>query len=499
MIVSGYNRQRPVCMRQKTYLNPPDSQYNYCHSLHPGPPPDATMSILLRSGSICFLIILSCLLFSQRAWSGTKDATSVSPVSILLPVSFLSKADAESLPVNTLLQDIRRVQQDYLDTLDNENPFYGLYIKGEYDQFLDPSEDLQRIGVEWEFFDDGWNDSLQRIDRKKLEIRLQFLQMLANMQQKKFMEKLSFKNRLSTRIRGLVSKKKAMLLHTLQQARKKQFENGYATKDDYLTIHYKYQNSALLAEHYENLATPLLTKGEFDIINRCETLRLLPLESLLQQAVEKSVQIQIQNLFIQRSEFFPSWSDDLRLKLFAENTYLRDGNEEKVMGISFRLPLQTNGSRETLVATEQDMYIKQKLAIRKRLEQRIPGILETLRFHQQRVIISSNEYALMRQRFSDLTQEEKSSIPILDRTPKRSLELLKIELLDKEMEILLTRLKVYEELIKLQSLVQSKTIADLLEPQQVQEVPWTAGLNTSPAIKTNFRKWLKDGQHNSVP
>ncbi len=249
----------------------------------------------------------------------------------------------------------------------------------------------------------------------------------------------------------------------LQESRKKQFQNGYATKDDYLTVYYKYQNSALLADHYNNQVTILLEKPIFDIINRCEHIHLLPAKSLLKSAVDTSVQMQIQDVFIQRSDFFPSWSDDLRLRLYAENIQRRGNEQEQVVGVSFRLPIQTNGSREELVSTEQDVYLKQKEAIRKRLEQRIPLLMERLQFHQRRIIIADKEYDLMQQRLKDFTAEEKLSIPILDRTPQRSIDLLETELLDKEQEILLARMKVYEMLVNLENLVHPKSIAELLE------------------------------------
>lgn len=418
-------------------------------------------------------------LFSCQVSLGRAQTSDTAPFpgaetqqTVVLPETFLKQADAPSPPVTTLLNDIEQIQDDYLTTLADENPFYGLYIRADYDQDIDSSEDAHRIGVEWELFDEGWNESLQRIDKKKVETKLQFLQMLASMQQKRLMEKLYLKNRVNTQIQGLISKKKSAVLQALQETRKIQFQNGYVTKDDYLTVYYKYQNSALLASHYANQETALLDKPIFDIINRCESIVLLSLDSLLKQAINKSVQIQIQDLFIQRSDFFPSWSDDLRLKLYAENVQRRYGDQEQIMGVSFRLPLQTNGSRKELVATEQNVYQKQKEAIRKRLEQRIPGIIELISFHQQRIIIANNEYSLMQERLSDLTAEEKSSLPILDRTPKRTLDLLEIELLDKELEILLARLKVYEELLKLESLVQPESLEGMFE------VPVTLSLHS---------------------
>lgn len=388
----------------------------------------------------------------------------ISKYPVLLPREFQKQADEPTPPVTSLLSDIEQVQSDYLSTLEDANPFYGLYLRGQYDQDMETHEDAHSVGLEWEFFDLGWNESLQRIKQNKVDTRLQFLQMLANMQQKRFMEKLYLKNQVSIGIQGLIHGKKDKVLKALQETRKLQYQNGYATKDDYLTAYYKYQTSALLTAHYKTQTTALLDKPAFDIINRCQSLILLSKETLAERAVEKSVQIQIQNVLIQRSEFFPAWSDNLRLQVYAENIQRRASNhQEQIMGVSVRLPLQITSSRSDLIATEQDVYIKQKEAIRKRLSQRITGIGETLRFHQQRIRIGENEYALMRQRLSDLTLEEQSSIPILDRTPKRALDLLTIELLDKELEILLARMKVFEELLKLEALVLPENMADMFE------------------------------------
>jgi hypothetical protein len=383
--------------------------------------------------------------------------------SVLLPVQFQKRADDQAPPVASLLSEIEQVQKDYLSTLEDTDPFYGLYLRGLYEQDMESHEDANSIGLEWEFFDLGWNESLQRIKQKKVDTKLQFLQMLANMQQKRLMEKIYLKNQVTIGIQGLIHGKKNDVLKALQEARKLQYDNGYATKDDYLTAFYKYQTSALLASHYRTQSTALLDKPAFDIINRCQSLVLLPIDVLAKRAAEKSVQIQIQNVLIQRSEFFPAWSDNLRLQVYARNVQRRTGDQEQIMGVTARLPLQTNGSRDDLIATEQDVYLKQKEAIRKRLSQRITGIGETLRFHQQRIRIGENEYGLMQQRLSDLGIEEQSSIPILDRTPSRSLDLLTIDILDKELEILLARMKVYEELLKLEALVLPENMVDMFE------------------------------------
>ncbi len=422
------------------------------------------MSVLLRCSCSVGFMILFCLGTVGQSFAKVQKNIKPPDFTVVLPDSFLKQADTPSLPVTGLLHDIEQIQSNYLATLADEDPFYGLYVSGAYDQGLKSSDGSHRIGVEWELFDEGWNESLRRVDKKKVETKLQFLQMLANMQQKKFMENLYLTSMVNNQIQGLISQKKTATLQTLQENRKKQFQNGYVTKDDYLTIYYKYKNSELLASHYNNQDTALLSKPIFDIINRCEHIQLLPVESLLKRAIDKSVQIQIQDEFIQRTDFYPTWSDDLRLRVYAENVQYRGDNEqEQIVGVSFRLPIQTNGSREVLVSTEQDVYLKQKEAIRKRLGQRIPLLVERFQFHQQRIIIAGKEYDLMQQRLTDFTAEEKLSIPILDRTPQRSMDLLETELLDKELEILLARMKVYEMLLNLENLVQPDSIADLLE------------------------------------
>lgn len=445
--------------------------------------------------------IALCLFFLSQTVQGiaappqkTGPNTAQPALGVFLPQTFLHEGGAtQPPPVAILVSHIEEIQQSYLDTLSEESPFYGLYLKAEYDRFPDNNEDSNRLGIEWQLFDLGWRESLQQLNKKKVETKLQFLQMVANMQQKRFMEKLYLKNQIRIRIKGFINKKKTSVLQGLQETRKKQFQNGYATRDDYLTIHYKYQNSALLAAHYDKQEAALLDGMTYELINSGERLVLLSTATLLQMAIGQSIQIHIQNLFIQRSDFFPRWSDDLRLKLYAENVQRRDGDLEKIMGVALRLPLQGSGSREKLITIEQDVYLKQKEAIRKRLAQRIPGIIERIRFHQQRIIIGTNEYTLMEQRLLGLTSAEKSSLPMLDNTPKRTLELLEIQRLDKEMEILLARVKVYEELLELEFLVQPPTMAALfISPVVEGHISWQRPPGSGPSVKANFALWLSN-------
>ncbi len=136
------------------------------------------MRTLLRFSCATLLSFVFCLGVSRQSFSKEQTPEVAVDFAVVLPNSFLKQADTPSLPVSGLLNDIEQTQENYLTTLADEDPFYGLYISGAYDQDLKDSGDAHRIGVEWELFDEGWNESLQKVDKKKVETNLQFLQML---------------------------------------------------------------------------------------------------------------------------------------------------------------------------------------------------------------------------------------------------------------------------------------------------------------------------------
>ena len=382
------------------------------------------------------------------------------PSSIKFP-SFFAAATANHSTIAANRDTILHNKDQYLEEMDDAHAFTGLYLKGQYERALDDGEGTTQYGIEWELYEDGLNESKVTFEKKKIESQVQYFQLLNNMREKEIGEDLYQLQTLTFKTHQYIESEKLSYLEDQQEAIKQRLDTGFITRGEYeqrLQQYLKVKTKAEFLHSYAGIHTDHKT---LEMLNRIEWLQLASSTALEQLATNQSYDLKLQQLFIQRTEFFPKWNDEFSLRLYLERRQRSDAADDNVAGIRVRVPLRTNDNRDTLIRLEQQAYQEQLASITTRIVQRIHRLAELIRFHQSRVKTLTMDNSVIT-KWIELTSEYRDQvIPSLEHTPDKSLHGFRLQQLDKRKEILLARLKTYEFVLKLNNLVMPTAIDNL--------------------------------------
>ncbi len=382
---------------------------------------------------------------------------------VLFPDSFIAIESETDGSISNILGRIENVRDKYLEKLNERGSFKGFYFRSQFERDMDNSDEREFLALEWELFDEGWRESKKQLDEKRVETKLQYLQLLRDMHERNLHEALFRFQGVSNSTRFYQAKKRFKTLKNLLAKYEEQLEQGYVTRTEYENMRYKYERAQHDVHHYSGLDRRRMRLRDFDIVNTIEYVSLAPFDSLTDKAVDNSYDLRIQELFISRSESFPEWLDNLSLRLYV-GTEREFGADEltNIVGIRARIPIGSNHGRQELIDIEQSAYRDQQQAIIARLEQKINRLSELFQFHQKRIKTAASEYRLL-ERHRDLQREYREHpLPALAAVPDKAIDHLTVDLLAKEEDILLARLDAYEVLLQLEALVIPDVLSELV-------------------------------------
>ena len=383
---------------------------------------------------------------------------------VLLPDSFLDKESVADDSISDILGRIENVRDEYLRQLNERGSFKGFYVRSQYDRDSETEDERELLFLEWELFDEGWLESRKQLDEKRVETKLQFLQLLRDMRERNLHESLYRLVGVKNSVRYYEAGRRVEVLNSLLARYEEQMGKGYATQRELQELRYKYEIAQNDFHHYSALDKRGLSSRDFNIINNIELISLASLDTLIAKAIENSYDLSIQELFINRSEFFPQWADNLSLRLYAgADQGFGDTQRDKVVGVRLRIPLDFNRGRANLVDIEQSAFRDQKQAISMRLEQKVHRLYQQFRFHQKRIKTAASEHRLLKSHQGLKEKERLYPVSVLPTVPDKAIDRLNVELLNKEENILLARLDAFKVLLQLNALIMPKTLDDLIE------------------------------------
>lgn len=385
---------------------------------------------------------------------------------ITLPPSLLETQPAEPLygAVDSTLQYTEALNREYVKELDEKGIFHGFYVKLETEKDVESGNAGRSLALEWELFDDGLNESKRELKKKKLQTQLEFLQLVRDIDERRLDERLYQLSLIDNRIQHHFAALNAQYLDTLYEKRRRQLEDGYITREDYEEIAFKRDRAHLMLQHYENIEQAGVPRSDYAVLNNLEYVEFQPLDALLETAYANSYENAIQDNFVERTDFFPSWTDNLSLRLYLENRkslLSNDTDPDTVVGLRLRVPLQTDAHRDRLIELQKASYFEQKIAIQERLRQRLDKMTSLFKFYQAQIILLAREHDLDLERRRLLETQREHTLHSLDVTPERGLDLLQLAILDKQEQALLARTKAYEFVLKIMALTRSPSLADI--------------------------------------
>jgi len=382
---------------------------------------------------------------------------------VLFPDSLLKEPINSKQAVSALLLKTETIREKYLKELDKQGSFKGLYIRGQWENDQDSGESQDALALEWELFDEGWRESKQLLDKKKLETQLQFFQMLKDMHEHRLNERLYYQSGIENSVRLHLAKTRLIKLSSLLKRYKQRRDNGYVTEAETQQLEYQVDRTKMEINQYSNMQQEGMSVFQFDLLNTIEHVSTVDQPSLLKLGIQQSIDIKIQDIFIQRAEFFPAWTDDLSVRLYMGNRRLYgDQRRDNLIGARVRFPLDLNLKRRKLIKIEQNAYRDQKSALTLRLEQKIVRLLDQFRFQQKRVHNLSGEHALLQNRLALLNVRVKYPLAGLAAVPEKEMDQINMQMLLNLEEVLMARLAAYDKLLKLSALTMTEDLRGLV-------------------------------------
>lgn len=376
----------------------------------------------------------------------------------------LETADnAEPRSIGTIMQEIEELEKEYLDRLGDTRSSYGLFAVGSYSHDTLNSETRSVAGLEWRIFNDGYFEAVRRDSQKILQTKLEFYQMRQDMIVRRLDEDLFNLAAVENRINLSHNREKERLLAVLLEKRTRQLKSGYTTRLDVYNLERQLREARQGTAHYRGTRLAGLDPEKRHLMNDLEHLGLKPVDVLSDLAESQSYQLKIQENFIARSDSFPTWTDDIAVNLEAGYVNEYYERERHTVGVKVEVPLGFNTDRSSLVSTQKRIYRNQQEAVQRRLHQQVESLSSSYHYQRQRLLARQDALLVLLQMRQDHLDKEVHSLQKFEDDPTRSLELLELQLIDGRYEALLTRLKLYELVLKLFALIQGPDVTALFE------------------------------------
>jgi len=369
----------------------------------------------------------------------------------------------ETRSIGMIMQEIDKLENEYLDRLADTRSSYGLFGVGSYSHDTLNTETRYVAGLEWRIFNDGYFEAVRRDSQKILQTQLEFYQMRQDMIARRLDEDLFNLTAVENRVNLAHNQEKAAILEKLVEKRRRQLEQGYTTRLDVFNLERQLREADDNAAYYRGTKLAGVDSKQRELLNDLENIRLKPVDHLKGLAEAHSSQLKIQDNFIARSDSFPTWIDDFSINLEAGYTHEYYDRDRNTVGVEIEMPLSFNTDRASLVATQKRIYRYQQEAVARRLHQQVESLSSFYNFQQQRLLAQQDALLMVLEMRQDNQRKEERSLQKFEDDPARNLELLEVQLIDARFEALLTRLKLYESILKLFALIQGPEITALFE------------------------------------
>ena len=370
---------------------------------------------------------------------------------------------ADDAPVTRMMEEIKELEREYLEDLKDHRSSYGVYATGEFDLDYLNSETRYSAGVRWKLFNDGYYEAIREDAKKVLQTQLEFFQLKRDMRERKLEDDLYALFTYENLVNLQYYQAKADALVSIHDRRRQQLEYGYTTQVDVIDIKRQLEKSRHSLEFYQQTDFSKLPVDEARLLNQVENLTLKSEDELMNLTGEQSFDLKIQDNFIERSEFFPTWAEDLRVNLHTLYRQEFDEENRSIVGVEVELPLSFDSDRRSLIDTQKRIYHYQKQAIRYRLHQQLAKLKAFFDFQKNRLLTRQDDIEIVLLKSQHAASEDANVIQNLENDPARTREMLEISLLDARYDALMIRLKIYEIILKLTSLTQVEDITFLFE------------------------------------
>ena len=354
----------------------------------------------------------------------------------------------------------QRERNDYFGRLDGLAPFNGLYVAGISD-VSGQGQGRYSFGLEWELFNQGRDEARKKLDRAKLDGKAQYLQLLRDTEQRQLQEQLLAVEQMRNRLLALLYEREAVAIRPVLERRRQELASGRATRAEVAEVEFKAERAALRRAHYAGSTDVLVYPQAQELINRIESVVLRPNPELVDRAVARSPDYQLQGLLASRGDYLPTLKDNLSLRLYVERAKEFDRGAQNIAGVRIRVPLGADKGVQDAEQAARSAYLEQQDSIKAALQHKLVLLADRLRLKQNDMQLLQAENRLLRTRAELACYRLDFPVPSIAVDPDRDVEELTLLLHEKQREILAARLDVLEVLTEISAAVKPERPEEL--------------------------------------
>ena len=355
---------------------------------------------------------------------------------------------------------MQRERDDYFARLEGIVPFNGLYLSGTSDVSLE-GQGRYAFGLEWELFRQGRDDARRRLDRARIESKTRYLQLQRDTEQRQLQEQLLAVEQMRNRLLALLYERESGAIRPVLERRRQELASGRATRSDVAEIEFKAERAALRRAHYAGSADVLVYPQALALINRIESVVLRPNPELVERAVTRSTEYQLQGLLASRGELLPTIAEDRSLRLYLERSKEFDRSPKNIAGVRVRVPLGHDQGLAELEQIARATYLTQQESIRAGLQQKLVLLADRLRLRQNDMRLLQAENRLLRTKAELACYRLDFPVASIAGDPDRDIEELTLRLHEQQRQILTARLDVLEVLTEISAAVKPERPEEL--------------------------------------
>lgn len=373
-------------------------------------------------------------------------------------------------PMVNLMADLKQNNARFQNALHRIDPFWGLYITADYGEYMAGKYSYRKftsyeysLKFRWELFNDGYYESKKELAEKTNETEVNYRQLLSDMIDRNYDDKLSQLQGFTITIRRSYFAKMAAAYAKLLRKREEQLRHGFTTLDDTEHIRERLETMRLKSAFYDGQEGTPVEPKLFALLNRIECLELTDKARFKRDVVHSNVQVLLQNNFMRRADFFPEYTDRLKVNLYTLHRRVENVGWYDVLGVQADIPLTYDSERDELMRLEKHNYKLQQAAIIKRLEQNIDSLYYQFYDLGTQVKIKQNSLRHLSVALQCKEEFATTGVDNVRADPLREAELLRIDIMRGRYDIMMTRLEMYRILLRLYHISNADNLNRLLE------------------------------------
>ncbi len=387
--------------------------------------------------------------------------------------------DTNSLLQSNYIQEhfhskIQNNQKEIQNAFVSFSDLYGLSLQGKYEQYLNQDYRFREytdyeydLKLQLDLFKDGYLEHKKANTLSKKQEKIEYLQTFSYILKNHYDEQLLIANAAIQATNIKYYKALAALYKEALKHRKNSYSNALSTQDELEVLQQQYSRYNKTANIYAQHKRLLLPKEATLLLSKIEQLQLQKSENILNLAQENNSDRALQKARMSLLDEMPSYSDNVKLSLYAHRRVVDEMGWYNTLGIEGKLPLDFTSSEEQKVAKlEQYSHQLAQKSFESIVKNKLTQLIENFSDLQQLIEIDRDEIRFLHKRIERYKSIEENVIPNLNYNPEDKIITLSQQLIDLKYQIALKKIELFKTLGNIAYLSNAPDISLLIKGHQ---------------------------------